>query len=370
MPVEIVGMIGANPPRGEANVHVIGGSIDVGYLQRFAQVHEASDFDRVLVGYSSASADGFLLTQAAAAATERIRFLLAHRPGFVSPSLAARKAATLDSLTGGRVAMHIISGGSDVEQHRDGDYVDHDGRYRRSAEFMQILRRSWAASEPFDFEGEFYHLEGAYSDVEALPGGIPIYYGGQSEAALRAARYCDVFAMWGEPLAAVREKIDEVYGATDPHGFRPGISVSFRPILGRTEDEAWAKAHDLLKRILDNPGRPGPLPLGSDAARPEAVGSRRLLDLADEKEIHDERLWLPIAAATGAAGNTSALVGTPAQVVESLIRYYDLGVRTILIRGFDPLEDAEDYGRELIPLLREAVAARDRAAPESAGTRA
>ena len=79
-------------------------------------------------------------------------------------------------------------------------------------------------------------------------------------------------------------------------------------------------------------------------------------------EIHDKRLWTPIAAATGAAGNTTALVGTPEQVAESLLDYYDLGVTTMLIRGFDPLQDAIEYGRELIPLVRAGVARRDRAA--------
>lgn len=370
MPVEIVGMIGANPPQQGANVHVIAGAVDPEYLADFARVHEDSDFDRVLIGYSSGSADSFLLGAYAGMATDRLRFLIAHRPGFVAPTLAARKAATLDQFTRGRVALHIISGGSDAEQHRDGDYADHDARYRRSAEYMQILRRTWAATEPFDFAGEFYRVERALSDVRPYGDPIPLYYGGQSAAALGAARWCDVFAMWGEPRAAVRERMAEVLAATRPHGVTPRFSVSFRPILGDTEDAAWARAHDILAGIERGRERAGRMPLGSDAPRPEAVGSQRLLDLARQGDVHDERLWLPIAAATGAPGNTSALVGTPEQVADALVRYYDLGVSTLLIRGFDPLADARDYGRELIPRVRAAVAARDAAAtaPQHAGT--
>ncbi|MEO6397958.1 MAG: LLM class flavin-dependent oxidoreductase, partial [Tepidiformaceae bacterium] len=141
------------------------------------------------------------------------------------------------------------------------------------------------------------------------------------------------------------------------HGREPRSSVSFRPILAPTEAEAWEKAHRYLERILSlrKPGSGAPANY-----KPQAVGSQRLLGLADEAEVHDERLWTAIAAAVGAYGNTTALVGTPEQVAESLLHYYDAGVTTLLIRGFEPLADAVDYGRELIPLVRAEVAKRDR----------
>jgi alkanesulfonate monooxygenase len=366
MPVEIVGMIGAHRPRGDSDLHVIGGGIDPDYLADFARVHEEAGFDRVLIGYSSSSADGFQLGGHAALATERLNFLIAHRPGFVSPSLGARKAATLDQFSNGRIALHIISGGHDAEQARDGDYLKHDDRYRRSAEYMQILRRTWTSTDPFDFDGEFYRLINTYSDVRPWDKTIPLYYGGQSQAALGPARYCDVFAMWGEPLAAVEQKIREVYAVTDPLGVHPGISVSFRPILAETEGAAWDKAHAILEGVESGALKQGSVPLGSDAPRPQAVGSQRLMDLAAEKDVHDERLYLPIAGASGAPGNTSALVGTPEQVADALVRYYDLGVTAILIRGFAPFEDAIEYGRELIPRLRALVGERDAQQAEAA----
>ncbi len=134
---------------------------DADVLARTARVHEEAGFDRVLIGYFTNAPDGFLVASHVAASTERLGLLLAHRPGFVAPTLAARKLATLDQLSKGRAAVHIISGGSDADQARDGDFADHDDRYRRSAEYVRVLRSTWAARQPFDHHGEFYRVEGA-----------------------------------------------------------------------------------------------------------------------------------------------------------------------------------------------------------------
>lgn len=155
---------------------------------------------------------------------------------------------------------------------------------------------------------------------------------------------------WGEPLAETAQRMAAVRAAAAP-GRSLAFSVSFRPILGATEAEAWEKAHHYLERITAHRGKaPGSAP---------SAGSQRLLDLAAKQEVFDERLWMAIAAATGAGGNSSALVGTPEQVAASLLRYYDLGITSVLIRGFEPLQDAAEFGRELIPLVREGVARRD-----------
>ncbi len=362
MPVEFIGMIGVKPEAGDgAAVHVIGGDIDQRWLRDFARAHEQAGFDRVLVGYTSTSADGFLVASAAAAQTERLGFLIAHRPGFVAPTLAARKSATLDHFTGGRIALHIISGGSDAEQVRDGDWLDHDARYRRTDEYLDILKRTWTSPTPFDYGGEFYRVAKAYSDVKPLrPSSIPLYFGGASGSAEAVgAKHCDVYALWGEPLAAVKERIAHVHALAAPFGRRPRISVSFRPILAPTETRAWTRAREILAKVQ----QARPTIVGEGAGiRPQAEGARRLVDLAEKAELYDKRLWMPIAGAMGGAGNTTALVGTPGQVAEALLDYYDVGVTTLLIRGFDPLRDALDYGRELIPLVRAEVARRERAA--------
>src|SRR5215217_7629747 len=157
MPVEFIGMIQAHErsellhPRSQ----VYDAAIDPPYIARFAQAHEEAGFDRVLIGASSSSPDGWSVASFAAAHTQRLSFLIAHRPGFVAPTLAARKAITLDHLTGGRIALHIITGGSDAEQQMDGDWIGHDDRYRRTDEYLEVLKRVWTSDEPFDHEGEF-----------------------------------------------------------------------------------------------------------------------------------------------------------------------------------------------------------------------
>lgn len=359
MPIEFIGMIGVRPEGADgAAVHVIGGEIDMGWVREFSRAHERAGFDKVLVGYMSTSADGFLVSAYAAGHTERLGYLLAHRPGVVAPTLAARKAATLDQLSGGRLALHIITGGSDADQARDGDFVDHDTRYRRTDEYVGLMRRVWTEARPFDHAGEFYRVAAAYSDVKPVQRPhVPLYFGGASEMAHRiGARHCDVYMLWGEPLAAIRERIARVRVVAADVGRAPGaprFSVSLRPIIAPTEAQAWAKARRILERVQAKQG-------DRTLPDPEAVGARRLVDFAQQAEVHDKRLWTPIAAAVGGAGNTTALVGTPEQVAESLLDYYDLGVTTLLIRGFDPLGDALEYGRELIPLVRAEVARRDR----------
>ena len=356
MPINILGMIGVAQSTGSATVHVIGGGIDRDYVCRFSQVHENAGFDAVLVGYTSSSAEGFQIAQYAAAHTDHLKFLVAHRPGFVMPTLAARTAATFDNLTDGRLWLHIITGGADREQQRDGDWLEHDDRYARTDEYLEILRRMWTAEKPFDFEGRFYNVRTAFSEVRSTQKPhVPIYFGGASDAAVQVgAKHCDVYALFGEPRADVQTMMERIRTEAKHYGRRPRFNISFRPILARTEGEAWDKARGILAQLQQAPQ--------TLAVATEAEFSRRLTRIADAAEVHDERLWTGLVKVSGANGNTTALVGTPEQVAESIAAYYDIGVRGVLIRGFAPFADAEDFGRELIPRIRALVAARDRVA--------
>ncbi len=370
--IEVIGMIGVNRERDSSRgvtVSLFGGGInpadeipsgiDPEYIAEFSQAHEDSGFDKVLIGYSSATADGFAVAGYAASQTKTLGYLIAHRAGFMAPTLAARHTATLDQLSGGRIALHVITGGSDEEQKRDGDWLDHDSRYRRTDEWMEVVRRTWTEITPFDYQGEFYRLQQAHSQVRTRQKPhVPLYFGGASEAAKDVgARRADVYALWGEPLAAIKEQIADIRGRAARYGRSIKFSLSARPILGDTEGEAWERATGILERVKGSVGEGvGP----NRPARLQSVGSRRLLDFAAQGEVHDQRLWMPIAATTGAAGSTTALVGTAEQVAESLLAYYDAGCETILIRGFDPLQDTVDYGKKLIPILREEAARRRR----------
>ncbi len=361
MSIEIIGMVGTqdvSESRGSAG----GPAIDAGYLTRFARAHEAAGFDRVLIGYHATGPDGFAVAAYVLNATTRLKVLIAHRPGFVAPTLVARKLATLDALTGGgRVAIHHITGGDEADQQRDGDFADHDRRYARTAEFMDVLRRELTASEPFDFDGAFYRVRGAFSDVKPLgSAGIPLYFGGASAAAVEVgAQHADVYMLWGEPVAQVAERVAEVRAQAARHGRTIRFSLSVRPIVAATEEAAWARAEQIraatAERVAAGSAQvQGVLKPGRAAAAGPAssVGSARLQQQAAAADVHDERLWFGVTRLTGPGGNSSALVGTPAQVAEALLAYRRVGVDTVLIRGFDPLEDVVDWGHELVPLLR------------------
>ena len=290
------------------------------------------------------------MAQHAAANTDTLRFLIAHRPGFVAPTLAARKFATLDQLTGGRIAVHIITGVSDAEQAGDGDFLAKDDRYRRSAEYIELMKKSWTATEAFDHRGEFYHVQGSYSQIRCLQRPhLPVFFGGSSDSAtVVGGRHAEVYALFGEPRDAVAKRMAEIDQVAAAHDRDVGYSLSLRPIIADTERAAWDKAEGILDAITSSgvqfPGKP----LDKSGAR--------MMAHAERGDVHDERLWMGIARATGAVGNTSCLVGTPEQVAESLAAYHRLGVERFLLRGFDPLADASDYGKTLIPLAREMMA--------------
>src|SRR5215470_6462721 len=231
MGVEFIGMIGTQVA---SEIHAPKGpAIDLDYVRRFALAHEHSGFDRILIGYFGTGPDGFLVASYAAWSTKKLGLMLAHRPGFVAPTLAARKLATLDHFSLGRLAVHIISGGSDEEQHRDGDYLPHDERYRRTDEYVDILKSVWTSERPLDHNGTYYSFKGAFSDVKPLQKPhIPIYFGGSSEAAIEiAGKHADVYALWGEPLDEAARTIAKVHAVAARHQRSLRISLSLRPIL-------------------------------------------------------------------------------------------------------------------------------------------
>ncbi len=329
------------------------------YLRALARAHERAGFDKVLIPHSSSSPDGFLMADQTLNATDSLGVLLAHRPGFVAPTQVARMYATLDAFHPGRIAMHVISGGDDADQARDGDWVDKAGRYRRSGEFLQIVRRDWSSADHFDHAGEFYRVQDAWSNVRPASGQIPVYFGGASADAVRvAARYADVYALWGEPRAGISERIDRIHAAAAEHNRRLRFSVSVRPIIADSEREAWAKAHELLRIARERQGafrRHFFQSSSGPGSFQTSEGAQRLVSFADAAEVHDERLWTALAKVSGGQGNSTALVGTAEQVADSLHKYVELGVGTLLIRGYEPLEDAVAYA-EIIGAVRERVA--------------
>ncbi len=390
MPVEMIGMVGTRDASeikgplvdGPVVDWMDGPVIDPEYLVAISRAHEHSGFDRVLIGYGAVAPEGWAVASAVLNCTERLKVMVAHRPGFIQPVVLARMAATLDQLTGGgRIGIHFITGGDEADQHREGDFVSHDTRYRRTREMMTVIRRLWSETEPFDFEGEFYRYEGAFSSVKpSHPKDIPFYFAGASGPAIEVgAAEADVYAFWGEPRDQVAGRMEVINAAAAKEGRTLRYSLSLRPIIADTEEAAWEKAEWIAEETAARIELAKERAKGSDGASKglgsqrhatyavdrdlggtTSVGRKRLIEMSADKDVYDERLWMKVANLTGAAGNSTALVGTPEQVAEAMLRYYDIGISTLLLKGFDPLADAIEFGKELIPLVREGAERRDR----------
>ena len=357
MSIEFIGYISNN--NSSETIVRTGPVLDPTYIETVAKAHENAGFDRALLAFHSTTPDSLQVGQHVLGVTERLNVLIAQRPGFTAPTLLARQLAAIDQFSRGRVALHVITGGNATELRQDGNTIDDkDARYARTSEFLDVVRAEWSSTKPFTYSGKYYQVENGFSQVKPYrPEGIRIYFGGASDAAIEVAgKHADTFALWGESYAQVRDQTARVRDAAAKQGRpAPRFSLSVRPIIADTEEKAWAKAQDVLARATSLQDKTG---YRKPADGHATAGARRLLALADQGERVDKRLWTEIAKLTGANSNTTALVGTPEQVAEVFGDYYDLGISHFLIRGFDPLIDAIEYGRELIPLTRKLIAER------------
>lgn len=356
MSFEFIGFVGNH--NASEIIQRSGPVVDRHHIETVAKAHELAGFDRVLLAFHSWAPDALQIGQHVASVTQKLGVFVAQRPGFTAPTVLARQFATLDQLYPGRFSINVITGADPAELAQDGNTVtDKDERYARTNEFLDVVRAEWSSEKPFDYQGRFYQVTRGFSQVRPEAGrGIDIFVAGASDAAIEVAgRHADVYALWGETHEQVAELMGKVRAASARHGRpAPEFSISFRPIIADTEEAAWARADAILEKaraLQDITGF-------KRGAAPINEGSRRLLAAAAKGSRHDKRLWTGIAELTGAKGNSTALVGTPEQVADALMDYYDLGARKFLIRGFDPLVDAIEYGRELIPAVRALVSQR------------
>ncbi|WP_035796827.1 LLM class flavin-dependent oxidoreductase [Kitasatospora mediocidica] len=367
MPVEFLGT--AATGNGSETAPRTTAAFDRDYLLRLARAHEDHGWDRVLMAYFAGASDPSTVAGYLAARLERLQILVAHRPNVCSPTFAAQTFATLDQVSDGRITVHVITGGNDREQRREGDFLTKDQRYARSGEYIRIMKQAWTSRKPFDHEGEHYRFEDFVCDVFPVQDPRPnISFGGSSPAAYAVGgAEADIFCLWGEPLAQTAEQIEKVRAAALAAGRiePPRIQVAFRPIIAPTEELAWEKAYRTVDTINERVRRAG---LGAPAGQagaprwtPENTGSQRLIAIAEAGERYDRALWTPTAAATGGANDSNALVGTPETVAQALLDYYDLGVEIFSARGYALIDDAIDFGRHVIPIVREEVAKRDAA---------
>ena len=199
----------------------------------------------MLTPTGSGCEDAWVLCSALLPLTSRLQFLVAFRPGFVLPTLAAQQAATFQRLSGGRLRLNVVTGGDPVEQRAYGDFLDHDERYERTGEFLEVLRRC-LAGERFDLAGRHVRVEGAglTRPVDVVP---PVYLGGASPAAEEAtARWVDRYLLWGEPPAMAGPRIERVREKAAAHGRTLRFGMRLHVVSRDTPEQAWAEADRML----------------------------------------------------------------------------------------------------------------------------
>lgn len=331
---------------------------DIEYLAQVARAADRLGFAGVLTPTGVLCEDAWLVCAALARETERLKFLVAFRPGFVLPTLAAQMTATLQRISRGRALLNVVTGGDAAEQRSYGDFLDHDQRYERADEFLDVVRRCWER-EPFDFEGKHYRvkkggLRSSFGDDAA--GGRPdwglvrppLYFGGASAAAeLVAARHADVYLLWGEPPAWVAERVARMAALASEQGRALRFGIRLHIIARQTDADAWSAAERLLQDM-----RPEQVEIAQRRfAKSESVGQQRMTSLNNgridmESLTVAPNLWSGIGLVRGGAG--TALVGSYDQVAERISEYADAGLDTFIFSGYPHLEEAYVVGEEIL----------------------
>ncbi|MEU6700151.1 LLM class flavin-dependent oxidoreductase [Pseudonocardia sp. NPDC046786] len=330
-----------------------GGRTDTGrpatveYLAAVAAAAERAGFDAVLTPTGTYCEDAWITTAMLSQHVSRLRFLVAFRPGTLTPTLAAQQAATYQRLTGGRLALNVVTGGEDAEQRRFGDGLGKDDRYARTAEFLTVLRGAWSGT-PFDFRGEHLWAEGALA--RGTPEPPPVYLGGASPAAVAvAARHADVYLVWGAPPDQVAAQLAQVRSAAAAHGRTVRFGIRFHLVTRDTADRAWRDAEALLDGADDELIAAAQRRLAAE----RSTGQRRMVALhggrRDALVVHPN-VWAGVGLLRGGAG--TALVGSHDEVADRIAEYHRLGIDEFVLSGWPHDEQAAVAGRGLVPALR------------------
>jgi alkanesulfonate monooxygenase len=322
----------------------------IDYLGQIAEAAERLGFEAVLTPTGTWCEDAWVTTAALLGRTHRLKFLVAFRPGLVSPTLTAQMASTYQRVSQGRLLVNVVTGGDDSEQHRFGDWLGKEDRYARTAEFLQILRQAWSGT-PYDFEGDFYNVAGAttHTPPDPVP---PIFFGGASEAAERvAAQHADVYLTWGEPPAMVRERVERARELAAAEGRDLKFGIRLHVIARDTAAEAWAETERLVS-VMD----PATVAATQRAMKLSgSVGQQRMAALHGGRTddlVVAPNLWAGVGLVRGGAG--TALVGSHEEVAERIAEYHEIGFDHFILSGHPHLEEAYAVGEGVMPVLRKA----------------
>lgn len=342
--------------------------LDLRYLRQLVQAAETNGFESVLTPTGTWCKDPWITDAALIEATETIKFLVAVRPGLISPTLLAQAAADFQTFSGNRLAVNIVTGGEEVEQQSYGDFLDKEQRYRRTADFLEIVTRLWRG-ERVTYEGAHLRVRDAF--LSAPPAVAPrILFGGSSPLAGEvAAKYVDAYLTWGEPPELVQQKVDWIDGLAAQQGRAVAQGIRFHVISRDTTEEAWAVAEKLLGGITPEDVRVAQKGFRTSGSE----GQRRMSRLHDRGNAFTEtttardleiypNIWAGVGLVRGGAG--TALVGSHAEVADRIIEYSSIGVTEFVLSGYPDLEEAYYFGEGVVPeLLARGVPVKNHPAP-------
>ncbi|WP_326558319.1 LLM class flavin-dependent oxidoreductase [Micromonospora sp. NBC_01796] len=321
----------------------------VAYLGQIARTAEQLGFEGALTPTGAWCEDAWLATAMLSEVTERLKFLVAFRPGMLSPTLAAQMASTFQRLSNGRLLLNVVTGGESHEQRAYGDFLDKDARYARTDEFLHVVRALWRG-ETVTHDGPHVRVEQA--KLGRLPDPVPpIYFGGSSKAAGPVAvAHSDVYLTWGEPPAQVAEKLAWIRGLAAEAGRELRFGIRLHVIARDTSEQAWAQA----QRLLDGIPEADIKAVQAGLARSESEGQRRMIALhggsRDGLEIAPN-LWAGVGLVRGGAG--TALVGSHTEIADRIAEYHALGITEFILSGHPHVEEAYWFGEGVLPILRQ-----------------
>jgi len=326
-----------------------GRAVNLPYLRQIAQAADSLGYYGVLLPTGRSCEDSWVVAAALASQTEKLRFLVAVRPGLQSPALAARMTATLDRLSGGRLLINVVTGGDPVENAGDGIHLDHAERYEVTREFLDIYK-ALLAGETVNYESRHFRItDGKLLFTPLQENGPQLYFGGSSDAANEvAAKQVHKYLTWGEPPAQVREKIESVRRLAEAEGREVSFGIRLHVIVRDTEAEAWAAADRLISKLDDQTIAKAQ----ETFARMDSVGQRRMAELHGgrrDRLVISPNLWAGVGLVRGGAG--TALVGDAETVAERIDEYRRIGIDTFILSGYPHLEEAYSFGERVLPLL-------------------
>lgn len=319
------------------------------YLRQIAMAIDDLGFAGALLPTGRPCDDAWVVASSLVPFTKNLKFLVAVRPGLLSPTLAARMASAFDRLSDGRLLVNVVTGGDPEELEADGVYLDHDSRYALTGEFLEVWRKV-LQGESVDLDGEHIRVTGArvFYPPEQKPY-PPLFFGGSSPAGIEiAAKHCDTYLTWGEPPEAVGKKIEAVRKRAEAENRTLKFGIRLHVIVRETEEEAWAAADDLIRHLDDETIAKAQ----QVYARMDSHGQKRMTELhgGDRSRLEiSPNLWAGIGLVRGGAG--TALVGDPHTVAERIKEYAELGIDTFILSGYPHLEEAHRVAELLFPLL-------------------